>query len=75
MYRPRLKYFKERKRNEFILEIVVGTVDFTLQISHGQAVTANIKKTRFKKTFRVIFVRMTTVDNRGFLADASAAQN
>jgi hypothetical protein len=30
MYRPRLKYFKERKRNEFFPE-VVGTVDITLK--------------------------------------------
>jgi hypothetical protein len=31
IFRPILKYFKERKRNEFFPEVVVGTVDITLK--------------------------------------------
>jgi hypothetical protein len=31
IYRPILKHFKERKRNGFFPEVVVGTVDITLK--------------------------------------------
>jgi hypothetical protein len=40
MYRPRLKHFMERKRSE----VVVDTVDITLQTSHGLIITPNIKE-------------------------------
>jgi hypothetical protein len=44
MYRPRLKHFKERKRNDFFPELVVGTLNITLKSSHGLMITPNIKK-------------------------------
>jgi hypothetical protein len=44
MYRPRLKHFKERNRNDFFPDIVVAIVDITIQTSHGLTITSNIKK-------------------------------
>jgi hypothetical protein len=51
MYRPRLKYFKERKPNEFFPEVVVGTVDITLQTSHGLIIIKE-EKNVFQKHLR-----------------------
>jgi hypothetical protein len=59
MYRPRLKYFKERKRNEFFPEVIVGTVDITVKTSHGLIITSNSKDEKKKVIGEPWFLGLT----------------